>query len=94
MAAARARRIVLSALFHGRGLRDAHAVADAAEALVALGDRDLATHGFTIAVTLAQRDGDAGVVDRVTAQRDRALRPVPGEDPPALRPTAETVRTR
>ena len=93
MAAARARRIFLSALFLGRGLRNVHAVADAAEALAALGDQDLATRGFRIAVTLAQRGRDAGAVDRISAQRDRVLGPQ-GEEPAALRPTAETVPTR
>lgn len=93
MAAARARRIFLSASFLGRGLRNVHAVADAAEALAALGDHDLAARGFTIAVTLAQGDRDAGAVDRVTVQRDRALGP-PGVEPSALRPPAETVQTR
>lgn len=96
MAAARARRIFLSALFLGRGLRNVHAVADAAEALAALGDHDLAARGFRIAVTLAQRGRDAGAVDRITAQRDRVLGPHGEEpaEPAALRPTAETVRTR
>ncbi len=93
MAAARARRIFLSAFFLGRGLRNVHAVADASEALAALGDQDLAARGFRIAVILAQRGPDAGAVDRVTAQRDRVLGP-PGEEPAALRPTSETVQTR
>jgi hypothetical protein len=93
MAAARARRIFLSALFLGRGLRNVHAVADAAEALAALGDHDLATRGFGIAVTLAQRGRDADAVDRVTAQRDRVLG-FPGEEPAVLRPASETVQTR
>ena len=93
MAAARARRIFLSALFLGRGLRNVHAVADAAEALAALGDHDLAARGFRIAVTLAQRGRDAGALDRVTAQRDRVLG-LQGEEPAAQRPTAETVQTR
>jgi hypothetical protein len=93
MAAARARRIFLSAFFLGRGLRNVRAVAEAAEALAALGDHDLAARGFRIAVTLAQRGRDAGAVDRITAQRDRVLGPQ-GEEPAALRPTAETVRTR
>ena len=93
MAAARARRIFLSALFLGRGLRNVHAVAAAAEALAALGDHDLAARGFRIAVTLAQRGRDAGAVDRITAQRDRVLGPQ-GEEPAALRPTSETGQTR
>jgi hypothetical protein len=93
MAAARARRIFLSALFLGRGLRNVHAVACAAEALAALGDQDLAARGFRIAVTLAQRGRDAGAVGRVTAQRDRVLGP-PEEEPAALRPAAETVQPR
>ena len=93
MAAARARRIFLSALFLGRGLRNVHAVAAAAEALAALGDHDLAARGFRIAVTLAQRGSDAGAVDRVMAQRDRVLGP-PREEPAALRPASETVQTR
>jgi hypothetical protein len=93
MAAARARRIFLSALFLGRGLRNVHAVADAAEALAALGEHDLAARGFSIAVTLAQRDRDARVVDRVMAQRDRVLGP-PGEEPAAPRSTSEAVQTR
>lgn len=93
MAAARARRIFLSALFLGRGLRNTLAVADAAEAVAALGDHDLAARGFSIAVKLAQRDRDARAVDRITAQRDRVLGPA-GEEPSALRPTAETVLTR
>ena len=83
MAAARARRIFLSALFLGRGLRNVHAVADAAEALAALGDQDLAARGFRIAATLAQRGRDAGAVDRVTAQRNRVLGSS-GEEPAAL----------
>jgi hypothetical protein len=98
MAAARARRIFLSALFLGRGLRNVHAVADAAEALAALGDHDLAARGFRIAVTLAQRGRDAGAIDRITAQRDRVLESraleAQGEEPAALRPTTETVWTR
>ena len=93
MAAARARRIFLSALFLGRGLRNVHAVAAAAEALAALGDHDLAARGFRIAVTLAQRGSDAGAVDRVMAQRDRVLGP-PREEPAALRPASETAQTR
>jgi len=93
MAAARARRIFLSAFFLGRGLRNVHAVADAAEALATLGDQDLAARGFRIAVTLAQRGRDAGALDRVTAQRDRVLGPRV-EEPAALHPTAEAVRTR
>jgi hypothetical protein len=59
MAAARARRIFLSALFLGRGLRNVHAVADSAEALAVLGDHDLAARAFRIAVTLAQRGRDS-----------------------------------
>jgi hypothetical protein len=93
MAAARARRIFLSALFLGRGLRNVHAVAAAAEALAALGDHDLAARGFRIAVTLAQRGRDTGALDRITAQRDRVLG-AQGEDPAAIRPTAETAQTR
>jgi len=93
MAAARARRIFLSALSLGRGLRNVQAVADAAEALAVLGEHDVAARGFSLAVTLAQPDRDARVVDRVRAQRDRVLGP-PSEEPAALRPTAETVRTR
>jgi hypothetical protein len=93
MAAARARRIFLSALFQARGLRNTLAAADAAEALAALGDHDLAARGFTIAVTLAERDRDARAVGRVTAQRERAVGP-PGEEPFAPRQTAETVQTR
>jgi hypothetical protein len=93
MAAARARRIFLSALFLGRGLRNVHAVADAAEALAALGDDDLATRAFRIAVTLAQRGRDASALDRVTAQRDRVLGRQ-GEGPAAMRPAAETAQTR
>jgi len=93
MAAARARRIFLSALFLGRGLRNVHAVAAAAEALAALGDHDLAARGFRIAVTLAQRGSDAGAVDRVMAQRDRVLGP-PREEPAAMRPASDTVQTR
>jgi tetratricopeptide (TPR) repeat protein len=93
MAAARAQRIFLSALFLGRGLRNVHAVADAAEALAALGNHDLAARAFRIAITLAQRSRDTGVLDRVTAQRDRVLGPQ-GEEPAVVRPTAETVWTR
>ena len=93
MAAARARRIFLSALSLGRGLRNVQAVADAAEALAVLGEHDVAARGFSLAATLARPDRDARVVDRVRAQRDRVLGP-PSEEPGALRPTAETVRTR
>jgi hypothetical protein len=93
MAAARARRIFLSALFLGRGLRNTLAVADAAEALAALGEHDLAARGFSLAITLAQADREARVVDRVRAQRDRVLGP-PNEEAAALRPTSETMWTR
>jgi thioredoxin-like negative regulator of GroEL len=93
MAAARARRIFLSALFLGRGLRNVHAVADSAEALAVLGDHDLAARAFRIAVTLAQRGRDTSALDRITAQRDRVLAPQ-GEEPGALHQTSETVQTR
>ena len=93
MAAARARRIFLSALFLGRGLRNVHAVADSAEALAVLGDQDLAARAFRIAVTLAQRGRDTSSLARITAQRDRVLAPQ-REEPAAVHPTAETVQTR
>lgn len=67
----RARRIFLSALYQARALRSPEAMADASEALAAVGDLDLATRGFALALTVAERSRDAELIERVKVQRDR-----------------------
>lgn len=71
-AVAWARRIFLAALFQARERRDGPAVAAAAVAFAALGDRDLADRAFEIAIAVATRHGDAAARERIAAVRARA----------------------
>ena len=72
-AADRARRIFMSAFYQARALRSPAAMADASEALAAIGEDELAIRGFALAVTVAERGRDARLIDRITSQRDAAL---------------------
>jgi hypothetical protein len=88
----RARRIFLSAFYQARALRSPEAMANAAEALAAVGDLDLATRGFALALTVAERSRDGHLIERVKVQRDRVAETVePSTADPAR---AEAARTR
>jgi len=88
----RARRIFLSAFSQARALRSPAAMANASEALAAVGDLDLASRGFALALAVAERSRDAHLVERVKAQRDRVAGTAePSTDGPAR---GEAVWTR